>query len=93
MSQVDDGDLTMRIRHGKYAELPNVLTVYVANPNGLTRSTSRLRIQWYILNVVLKNHAWEFMPYIIKDTAVMAVNLLFNVDLTVWNKRRKDGTS
>ena len=93
MSQVDDGDLTMRIRHGKYAELPNVLTVYVANPEGLTRSTSRLKIQWYILNVVLKNHAWEFMPYIIKDTAVMAVDLLFNVDLTAWNKRRKDGTS
>ena len=89
MSQVDDGDLMMRVRHGNYAELPQVLTVYVGNPEGLTRSTSRLKIQWYIWRVVLKNHAWEFVPYMIKDTVIMAIDLIFDIDLVAWNKKRE----
>jgi len=86
LNHTDDGDLTLRVRHYPAGLIPQVLSHYRWNEEGLTATTKSVEQSWGIVKMCIRRGAWDFLPYHAKNLAACIAVEKFGLDIVSKEK-------
>lgn len=86
MPYFDDVDLFLRVRKFAHAHLDEVVSNYLLNNCGLTRTTKVYKSDMTMWTLIVRHRAYDLIPFQLKETAAHAANWIFGRDMVKWKK-------
>ena len=89
MDRADDADLVLRVRNDPSDLIPQFLSHYRWNLEGLSANTDGVKQSWILVDMCIRNKAYDFLPYHMKELAINWVNQITGID---WVAEKKEVT-
>ena len=87
MDRADDADLVLRVRNDPSDLIPQFLSHYRWNLEGLSANTDGVKQSWILVDMCIRNKAYDFLPYHMKELAINWVNQITGIDWVAEKKR------